>query len=138
MDLFEPIKKNSGFFIIPFFWLAYFIDFNISHVHDTLLESASSFAPWFVYSAKTFVSIFYVVLALFFVYGALLFASHKFESNMPILALAISFSCFGVVGLFKGMEILPFQSLNLFWHLGSLSAGLWLFEQIEEQNKANV
>ena len=37
----------------------------------------------------------------------------------------------GVIGLFKEMELVPFKEINLFWHLGALSGGIWLINYIE-------
>jgi len=130
MEHFETIKKNCGFFIIPLFWLAYFVDFGVSQVHDRTLESATFLSSDFVFGAKAVLTIFLVTVALFFLYGVLSYIAAHFLSNIPFGAVAVILSCFGVAGLFKQIEVVPFQSINIFWHLGSLATSIWLFDFI--------
>lgn len=138
MEHFETIKKNAGFFIIPLFWLAYFVDFGVSHVHDRVLESATFLSSDFVFGAKAALTILLVTLALLVIHELLIYASVYSVSNIPFGAVAVILSCFGVAGLFKQIEVVPFQSVNIFWHLGSLAAGIWLFEFINRVSKPDA
>lgn len=133
MEQIDVIKKHAGFLIIPLFWLAYFVDFGVSQVHDRSLDAAAQYLPPnFIFGAKVILSILLVTIALLTLYVILGFSSAHLGSHMPFTVVALVLSCFGVAGLFKQIEGVPFQSVNLFWHLGSLAAGIWLFEFISQ------
>ncbi|MBI4381215.1 MAG: hypothetical protein HY574_08490 [candidate division NC10 bacterium] len=138
MEHFETIKKSSSFLIIPLFWLAYFVDFDVSHVHDRVLESATFLSGNFVFGAKVVVTMLLVTIALLVLYELLVYVSAHFLSSIPFAAVAIILSCFGVAGLFKQIDAVPFQPVNIFWHLGSLAAGTWLFEFINRVSNPNA
>ena len=127
MENFELIKKHSGWFVIPFTWIAYYIDFGTSHIRDKTLESAAFLSSAFVSGAKTVATIILVALIIMLLLEALHFLSARVRSNIPYLVVATLMLCFGVVGLFKEMEIIPFKEINLFWHFGTLAGGIWLF-----------
>lgn len=138
MKQFETIKKNSGFFVIPLYWLAYFVDFGVSHVQDRMLESATFLPPTIVFGAKTVLTMLLVTIVLLILSGALSYVSARFLSNIPFGVVTLILSCFGVTGLFKQIEGVPFQSANIFWHLGSLAAAIWLFEFIKQVSKPDA
>lgn len=130
MEHFGTLKKYSGFFIIPLFWLAYFMDFGISQVHDRLLDSAALLAPDLVFAAKVILTMLLTTAAILLGYGLLVCVSALFGSSILLGAAAICLLCFGVAGLYKEAEAVPFQTVNVFWQLGSLAAGIWLLELI--------
>lgn len=135
MEYFETLKKNSEFFIIPFFWLAYFMDFGVSHIHDDFIESMTFLSPSFIFNAKVTCTIILVTLILFICYEAINHVSMYFISDIPFLIVATILSCFGTIGLFKQIETIPFQTVNIFWHLGALTTSIWLFNLIKIANE---
>ncbi len=137
MERLEVIKKNSGFLIIPFFWLAYFVDFGVSHIHDKILDNAAYLPADFVFITKIFLTILFVAAVLLLLYLLLSYISAHIQSDLPYVIAALTLACFGVAGLFKHIEVVPFQSINLFWHLGSLATSIWLYEFMCHKNSSS-
>ena len=138
MEHFGTLKKNAGFLIIPFFWLAYFKDFGVSQVHDRLLDRAAFLAPDLVFAVQVILTILLTAVAIPLSYGLLVCISALLRSSIPLVASAICLSCFGVAGLYKQIEAAPFETVNVFWHLGALTAGIWMLEIVGRVNEPDA
>lgn len=138
MEQLEAIKKNCGFLIIPFFWLAYFVDFGVSHIHDKTLDNATYLPTNFVFISKIFLTVLLVAAALFLIFLLLSYISTRLQSDIPFVITAFTLACFGMAGPFKSIEAVPFQSMNLLWHLGSLASSIWLYESIRQKNSSST
>jgi hypothetical protein len=137
MEIFEHIKKHSGWFIIPFTWIAYYMDYGVSHLSH---GSSFKFIPEnFLLAIQTIGTILMVtfVLLMFF-YGLICYLATFFEKNLFFLVIAIVCLCFGTLGLFKEMDDIPLKDINLFWHLSSLSAGVWLLNVSSSQKNSTT
>lgn len=135
MDYFEQIKKYSGLLIIPFTWLAYYIDFGVSQVLPSLSGISWLLSDNVLLGVATIITMLLVAILLIVVFQAFCYIASYFRAGIVFVIVATIFICFGVAGLFKGMEIVPFQHINLFWHLSSLSIGVWLLESTEQQEQ---
>jgi len=133
MDYFEQIKKYSGLLIIPFTWLAYYIDFGISQVSSSLTGISWLLSENILIGFATIITMLLVMVLLMIAYVTILSIACNFRVGLVFTVVAVICICFGVVGLFKGMNIVPFQNINLFWHLSSLSIGIWLLENAEQK-----
>ncbi len=136
MEQLEAIKKNCGFLIIPFFWLAYFVDFGVSHIQT--LDNATYLPTNFGFISKIFFTLLLVAAALFLIFLLFSYISARLQSDIPFVITALTLACFGMAGLFKSIEVVPFQSINLFWHLGSLASSIWLYEFIRQKNSSST
>ena len=131
MDIFEHIKRHSAWFIIPFTWIAYYMDFGVSHVSGD--EGSQSFlfiSEIVVFGVQTVGTMLMVAFALVLSYALLCYLATYFQDNLLFIIISIICLCFGMLGLFKEIDGIPLRDINLFWHLSSLSIGVWLVHVI--------
>lgn len=134
MDYLAPIKTYAGWLIFPLAWLAYFTDYGVTHINLDI-----HFLPVkLIYGLRVFITIMLAVtiIILFKAICDGLSIVVFGESFYPIIAIALL--CFGVVALFKNLEITPFKEVNIFWHLVSLAAGFWIFSDLKERSNLNT
>lgn len=137
MEIFEHIKKNSGWLIIPLTLIAYMIDYDVVHVGNVFpLGFLSPSLNYIIQFVITAISI--TTVLILFHFGLVCYLATFFYENILFLAIAIVCLCFGVLGLFKGVENIPLKDVGQFWHHASLAYSLWLFSICNNDNEAEM
>ena len=132
MNYLGMINKYSGLLVLPLTWLAYFTDYGTTLVDKNMPKVPAIVPDKLTYGGKVFITIMFVVVIVYIIFYISLWLSLVVFGEPLYPILGVSFLCFGVVALFKDLAITPFKSVNIFWHLASLSAGFWIFSFLKQ------